>query len=188
LKSRTGVSPVHLLGENGRDARSTCQMKRVVTLAVAITSLSFASVASAQQTDPRDVVPPPLQKPHASGTLTVVTPSAVQPPSENPVSAAPVAPAAPAQSKPAVSQPASVGTNTVPASNSQSLTLSSVQASPWDKSNATPASAWETTASTTNALAPTVKPSSDPWKSSSPSQNWNSTPPLGSSGTKTEWK
>jgi hypothetical protein len=159
-----------------------------IALAIAITSLSFASVTSAQQSSPRDVVPPTPQKPLVSGTLTVVAPSTVQTPSANPVAVTPLAPSAPAQSKPAVSQPAAVGTNTVPASNSQSLTLSSVQSSPWDKSNATPASAWETTTATTNALAPTLKSSLDPWKSSPPSQNWNSTPPFGSSGTKTEWK
>ncbi len=155
-------------------------------LAAATAGMLIASVASAQQqTDPRDVLPPTPQKPLVSGTLTAVTPATVQPPGANPVSVAPVAPAAPAPVKPGISQPAAVGANAAPASNNQSLTLSSVQSSPWDKSNATHASAWETT---TNALSRATKPASDPWKTSPPSQNWNATPLLGSSGTKTEWK
>jgi len=156
-------------------------------LAVAIACMSFASVALAQQSDPSKVVPPTPQKPAVSPTLTVVAPSTVQTPSANPISVSPRELSTPQPSKPGVSQPATVETNTVQTpSTSQPLPISSVQSSAWDKSNAIPASAWE---ATTNALAPAVKPSSDPWQSSaSPSQNWNPAPPLGSSGTKTEWK
>src|SRR5882724_5498293 len=155
---------------------------KLLALAIAATSLGFASLAAAQQRGPRDVVPPALQKPLVSTTLTVVTPSTVQTPSQNPIAVTPRELSAPQPGKPGVSRPAPVETNTVQTPNlSQPLPISSVQSSPWDKSNAVPSSAWE---ATTNAVAPAVKPSSDPWKSSSsPSQNWNPAPPLGSSGT-----
>ena len=159
---------------------------RLFALAIAVTSLSFASVVLAQQTSPRDIVPPAPQKPAVSPTLTVVTPSTVQTPSASPIAVTPQAVSVPQPSKPGVSQPAPVETNTVQSpSPSQPLPTGSVQPSPWDKSNAIPVSAWE---ATTKALAPASKPSSDPWKSSPPSQNWNPAPPLGSSGTKTDWK
>ena len=166
-------------------ARIDLAMK-LLTLAIAVASLGFASPTFAQQSDPRKVVPPTPQKPSVSPTLTVVEPSTVQTPSANPIAVTPQALSAPQPSKPGVSQPAPVETNTVQAPNlNQPLPISSVQSSLWDKSNATPASAWE---ATTNALAPAVKASSDPWKSSSPSQNWDTSPLLGSSGTRTEWK
>ena len=159
---------------------------KLLALVIAVTSLAFAGVALAQQSSPRDIVPPAPQKPAVSPTLNVVTPSTVQTPSASPIAVTPQAPSAPVPSKPGVSQPAPVETNTVPALTlSQPLPTGAVQSSPWDKSNATPASTWE---ATTNALAPASKPSSDPWKSSPPSQNWNMAPPLGTSGTKTEWK
>ncbi|HXI82824.1 MAG TPA: hypothetical protein VNL17_01895 [Verrucomicrobiae bacterium] len=160
-------------------------MKRIVTLAITAASLGFASPTFAQQGDPRKVVPPAPQKPAVSPTLTVVEPSTVQTPSQNAIAVSPRELSTPQPSKPGVSQPAPVETNTVQTPNlNQPLPISSVQSSSWDKSNATPASAWE---ATTNALTPAVKASSDPWQSP-PSQNWNTAPPLGSSGTKTEWK
>jgi len=161
-----------------------------ITLAVAMACLSVASVVVAQQSSPRDILPPTPQKPVVSGTLTVVTPSTVPTPSVDAIAVTPHAVSGPQPSKPGVSQPASVETNAVQSpSLGQPLANAPVQSSPWDKSNAVPASAWETTTARTNAFAPPARALPDPWQSSPPpSQNWNASPPLESSGTKTEWK
>jgi|ERR1035441_1420022 hypothetical protein len=133
---------------------------KLLALAIAATSLGFAALAMAQQTSPRDIVPPAPQKPAVSPTLTVVTPSAVQTPSASPIAVTPLTLSVPQPGKPGVSQPAPVETNTVQSPGpSQPSPTGTVQFSPWDKSNAVPASAWE---ATTNALAPASKPSSDP--------------------------
>ena len=154
-------------------------MKRAAAIALVIFT---ASVAFSEQRDPRDIVPPAPPKPLQSPPLTVVSPSNIQLPTANPTAVTPQSPAAPQQSKPSIPQPATVDTNVVPSTLTQPLTSGPTQSSPWDKSNALPATAWGATNKNLSAVPATTV--SDPWKSTSPpSHNWDTTP-----GTKTEWK
>jgi hypothetical protein len=144
--------------------------------------LGFASFAFAQQVAPNAVLPPTPQKPPVSPTLATVTPANVSEPAVNPTTVTPQAPAAPQLSKPDLPQPATVGTNKVPVSGTgQPLPSGSAQPSPWDRTNTVQSSVWDKTS--------TAKPAADPWSPPPPNAHaWDSTSPLNSSGTKTEWK
>jgi hypothetical protein len=158
------------------------QPRRLQTAAFVVVILGFTSFVFAQQAAPKDVLPPTPQKPPVSPTVTTITPANVSEPAVNPTTVAPQAPAAPQQSKPDLPQPATVETNKVPASNTgQPLPSSSTQPSPWDRTNSVQSSVWDKTSA--------AKPAADPWSSPPPNAYaWDSTTPLNSSGTKTEWK
>jgi len=158
------------------------RQRRLQAIAFVALILSFASLAFSQQAAPSAVLPPTPQKPPVSPTLATITPAGVSGSAVNPTTVTPQAPAAPQQSKPDLPQPATVGTNTLPAATTgQPLPSGSTQPSPWDRTNAVQSSVWDKTSA--------AKTTTDPWSSPPPNARaWDSTTPLNSSGTKTEWK
>ncbi len=160
------------------------------TLAVAVVSLGVTSYAYAQQRSPKDVLPPTPDRPPVSPTLTVITPSSVNEASPNRITVTPLAPAQPVPSTPGLPQPGVVGTNTaLTLSGGQPVPSGAGPPSPWDRTNAVRSSQWDKNGTIPNAPSSAAKPAPDPW--STPPANsrvWDSTAPLSSSGTKSEWK
>jgi len=160
------------------------------TLAVAVVSLGVTSHAYSQQRSPKDILPPTPDKPPVSPALTVITPSSVGSTPPNRITVTPQAPAAPFQSTPGLTQPGVVGTNTMlTLTGGQPVPSSPGPPSPWDQTNTVRSFQWDKGGATPGAPSSAAKPSSDPW--STPPANsrlWDSTAPLSSSGTKSEWK
>ena len=165
------------------------KLSRRNTLVVALT-IGFASFAYSQQRSPKDVLPPTPDKPPVSPTLTVIAPSNVGEISPNRITVTPLAPAAPLQSTPGLPQPGVVGTNTaLTLSGGQPVPSAAGPPSPWDRTNAVGSFQWDKSGATPSAPSSTAKPAPDPW--SAPPANsrlWDSSAPLSSSGTKSEWK
>ena len=159
-------------------------------LLAAIVGVSVASVAYSQ-TAPKDVLPPTtVARPPVSPTLNVLTPDNVAVPSPVPTAITPQAPAAPAQSVPQLAVPAVVGTNKLEAPANGQAVDSGKPSSLWTQTNAAPSSAWGKTTAAVGSTSPsTTKPAPDQWSKPPPNARlWDSTMPLGSSGTKTDWK
>jgi hypothetical protein len=163
---------------------------RIGVLVAAVLSASVAFVAYSQ-TAPKDVLPPTtVARPPVSPTLNVLTPDNVAVPSPVPTATTPQAPAAPAQSVPQLPVPGVVETNKVEApANGQPTGSGLKQSSLWTQTNAAPSSAWGKTTTAGSTSPSTAKPVPDPWSKPPPNTRlWDSTMPLGSSGTKTDWK
>jgi len=143
------------------------------------------------QTAPKDVLPPTsVPHPPVSPTLNVTTPDNVPVPPVTPTAITPQAPAPPAQSVPQVSVPGVVETNKLEApATGEPVGPGAKQRSLWTQTNAAPASAWGKTTATACTTPSAAKPTPDPWSTPPPNARlWDSTTPLGSSGTKTDWK
>jgi hypothetical protein len=155
-----------------------------VLLSATVVSLAYS------QTAPKDVLPPTsVTRPPVSPTLNILTPDNVAMPSVVPTAITPQAPAPPAQSIPQVSVPGVVETNKLEApANGAPAGPGAKPPSLWTPTNAAPVSAWgKTTAASTTPSA--AKPAPDLWSTPPPNTRpWDSTIPLGSSGTKTDWK
>jgi len=159
-------------------------------LVAVIVSMSAASIAYAQ-TAPKDVLPPTtVAHPPVSPTLNVLTPDNVAVPSAAPTAIVPQAPAAPAQSVPQLPVPGVVGTNKPEAAANGQATDPGKPSSLWTQTNAVPSSVWGKTTAAAGSPSPSAaKAAPDLWSKPPPNAHlWDSTMPLGSSGTKTDWK
>jgi hypothetical protein len=162
---------------------------RAGILVVVLLSAGVASRAYSQ-TAPKDVLPPTsVARPPVSPTLNVPTPDNVAVPSPVPIAITPQAPAPPAQSVPQLPVLGVVETNKLKApANGEPVGSGSKQSSLWTQTNAAP-SAWGKTTTAGSMLPTAAKPALDVWSTPPPNAHlWDSTVPLGSSGTKTDSK
>lgn len=163
---------------------------RAKVLVVALMGAGIAPLAYSQ-TAPKDVLPPTsVAHPPVSPTLNVSTPDNVPMPAVVPTATTPQVPAAPGQSVPQVSVPGVVETNKLQApANGEPVGSALKQPSLWTQTNAAPPSAWGKSAAAGSPSPSAAKPAPDLWSTPSPNTHlWDSTMPLGSSGTKTDWK
>lgn len=171
------------------NALNEMNTSRIGRLLAVIVSVSVVSVAYSQ-TAPKDVLPPTsVARPPVSPTLNVLTPDNVAVPSATPIAITPQAPAAPTQSVPQLAVPAVVGTNRPEAAANGQATDPGKPSSVWTQTNAAP-SAWGKTGTAVGSTLPSAaKAAPDLWSKPPPNTRlWDSTMPLGSSGTKTDWK
>jgi hypothetical protein len=163
---------------------------RARLLAALLMGAGMASLTYSQ-TAPKDVLPPTsVAHPPVSPTLNVTTPDSVAVPSTMPTAITPQAPAPPAQSIPQVSVPGVVETNKLEAPpNGEPVGPGVKRSLLWMQTNAAPPSVWGKTTTTMSTTSSAAKPAPDPWATPPPNARlWDSTTPLGSSGTKTDWK
>jgi hypothetical protein len=143
------------------------------------------------QTAPKDVLPPTsVARPPVSPTLNVPSPDNVATPSPVPTAITPQAPAPPAQSVPQLPVLGVVETNKLKApANGEPVGSGSKQSSLWTQTNAAPSSAWGKTTTAGSTSPSAAKPAPDVWSTPPPNTHlWDSTMPLGFSGTKTDSK
>ncbi len=163
---------------------------RARVLMAVLMGAGVASIAYSQ-TAPKDVLPPTsVAHPPVSPTLNVLTPENVPMPSPVPTAITPLSPAPAAPMVPQLPTPGVVETNKLEApATGEPVGPGAKQSSLWTQTNAAPSSAWGKTAVAGSTSSSAVKPAPDPWSTPPPNTRlWDSTMPLGSSGTKTDWK
>jgi hypothetical protein len=163
---------------------------RAKMLVATLLSASVATLAYSQ-TAPKDVLPPTsVAHPPVSPTLNVLTPDNVPMPSPVPTAITPQSPAPAAPMVPQVPMPGVVETNKLEApANGEPVGPGKKQSLLWTQTNAAPSSAWGKSAAAGSTSPSGPKPAPDLWSTPPPNTHlWDSTMPLSSSGTKTDWK
>jgi hypothetical protein len=163
---------------------------RAKALMAVLMELGVASLAYSQ-TAPKDVLPPTsVAHPPVSPTLNVPTPDNVPMPPVSPTAITPQAPAPAVPMVPELPRPGVVETNKLETpANGGAVGSGSKQSSLWTQTNAAPSSAWGKSATAGSTSPSAAKPAPDLWSTPPPTTHlWDSTMPLGSSGTKTDWK
>jgi len=163
---------------------------RAKVLMVVLIGAGVASIAYSQ-TAPKDVLPQNnVPHPPVSPTLNVLTPDNVPMPSPVPTAITPQASTPAAPMVPQLPTPGVVETNKLHApANGEPVGPGAKQLSLWTQTNAAPSSAWGKTAVAGSTSSSAAKPAPDLWSTPPPTAHlWDSTMPMGSSGTKTDWK
>jgi hypothetical protein len=163
---------------------------RLKVLMAMLVSAGIATLAYSQ-TAPKDILPPTsVAHPPVSPTLNVTTPDSVPMPPVSPTAITPQAPAPATPMVPQLPTPGVVETNKLGApATGEPVGPGAKQTSLWTQTNGAPFTAWgnATVAGSTSPSA--AKPAPDLWSKPPPNTRlWDSTVPVGSSGTKTDWK
>jgi hypothetical protein len=162
---------------------------RAKILAVVLMGAGVASIAYSQ-TAPKDILPQNnVPHPPVSPTLNVLTPDNVPMPSPVPTAITPQASTPAPPMVPQLLTPGVVETNKLQAPANGEPVGPGAKQSLWTQTNAAPSSAWGKIAVAGSTSPSVAKPAPDLWSTPPPTAHlWDSTIPLGSSGTKTDWK